>query len=192
MGKIQKITSTCKRYETELPQKQAGEIVKQKFPGEAKLYLEMDDQVLLGLYDRGVWRVRPDGQGIWDSFPWEHVQKLVIFNEEQELRLVRRGQYFLGRLRRDEACGSQAYVMDEEQKMWGEGQRADEAWSVLRSSRGASVWVPVVLGIDGGAIGLRVRKYFEFPNATEKRGLVAQIDERLLGFCPWPNHRGCV
>ena len=94
MGKIQKITSTCKRYETELPQKQAGEIVKQEFPGEAKLYLEMDDQVLLGLYDRGVWRVRPDGQGIWDSFPWEHVQKLVIFNEEQELRLVRRGLHF--------------------------------------------------------------------------------------------------
>ena len=106
--------------------------------------------------------------------------------------MVRRGLHFCGRLRRDGICNSLAYVMDEEQKMWGEGQRADEALSVLKSSRGASIWVPEVLGRVGGAIGLRVRKYYEFPDATEKRGLVSQIDERLLGFCPWPDNRGCV
>ena len=152
----------------------------------------MDDQVLLGRYDRGTWQVRTDGQGIQNAFPWENVQKMIIFDEEQELRLVRRGLHFCGRLRRDGVCNSPVYVIDEEQKMWGEGQGADEAWSVLKSSRGASIWVPEVLGRDGGAMGLRVRKYFEFPAATEKRGLVSQIDERLLGFCPWPDNRGCV
>lgn len=192
MGKIRQITSTCVRDEAELTQEQIEEIVREEFPGEARLYLEMDDQVLLGRYDRGTWQVRTDGQGIQNAFPWENVQKVIIFDEEQELRLVRRGLHFCGRLRRDVACGSPVYVMDEEQKMWGEGQRADEAWSVLKSSRGASIWVPEVLGRDGGAMGLRVRKYFEFPDATEKRGLVSQIDERLLGFCPWPDNRGCV
>ncbi|EEG55403.1 hypothetical protein CLOSTASPAR_02511 [[Clostridium] asparagiforme DSM 15981] len=119
------------RDEAELTQEQIEEIVREEFPGEAGLYLEMDDQVLLGRYDRGTWQVRTDGQGIQNAFLWENVQKMIIFDEEQELRLVRRGLHFCGRLRRDGICNSLAYVMDEEQKMWGEGQRADEAWACL-------------------------------------------------------------
>ena len=52
MGKIRQITSTCVRDEAELTQEQIEEIVREEFPGEARLYLEMDDQVLLGRYDR--------------------------------------------------------------------------------------------------------------------------------------------
>ena len=195
MGRIRNITSMCESWDGNLTQQQIEERIAQSFPKSAYVYLEMDDSVALGVYRNGTYEMRLGASAVWREIPWEYVQRLMIFDESQELRLFRRDRHFNGRLRRDCPCDAAVCAADEVQKLRGEvrehGPKA-AGWSRLSSRRGNSIWIPMALSAGSQCAGLQIRKYFEFPDATEGRGLIVQIDERIVGLGPWPQCEGSV
>lgn len=192
MGKIRTIVSNQKNIRMKAHEI-AGE-VECVFPSKAYLYVIMDDEVALGLYENGTFQIRlASGKRMW-SIPWEYVREIAIFSENQELKLCCFGDEYRGRLRVDDAKqGQNMYIMDEAQKLWGTIREESEGWSLLSSLRGTKIWVPVIFNNHEKVektIGILVRRYMDFPDASEKRGLIHCEDERFLEFCPWPQEGG--
>lgn len=188
MGKIRTIVSNQKNI-----RKRAHEIAEEiecLFPCQAYLYVIMDDEVALGLYENGRFQIRlASGKRLW-SVPWEYVREIAVFCKNQELRLRCFGDEYRGRLRVDAAKqGENTYIMDEAQKLWGTTKEEEEGWSLLSSHRGTRIWMPAVFHrretVEKTA-GIFVRRYMDFPDASENRGLIRCEDERFLEFCPWP------
>ena len=113
-----------------------------------------------------------------------------FFNQCQELRLRHVQNRFCGRYCVDEDdAGLEIYFMDEVQKLWGNVELEEDGYYLLTSLRGSRLWVPVIS--DGQSrihkqMGIRVRSYMDFPQASERKGLFWKKDERFLGICPWP------
>lgn len=219
MGKVQTIVSS-----QEMVRMKAHEIageVERLFSNQAYLYVIMDDEVALGLYENGVFQIRLASDKRLMSIPWEYVREIAVFSENQELRLRCCGDEFRGRYRVDDAKQEQkTYIMDETQKLWGTMAGEFAGWSLLASLRGTRFWVPFPLGdsekaekakntkkaksADNAekaekvektekvekAIGILVRRYMDFPDASEKVGLIHREDERFRGFCLWPQEGG--
>lgn len=195
MGKIRTIISKqepIKRKVHEI----AGD-VESLFSDKAYLYVIMDDEVALGVYENSVFQIRLASGEILFSIPWEYVKEIVVFCKSQELRLRRFGDEFRGRLRVDGTeDGQETYVMYEVEKLWGETKTKSDGWSMLSSLRGSTIWVPMIIGGSDKVedaekmIGIQVCRYMDFPDASEKRGLIHRKDERFLEFCPWPQEGG--
>lgn len=221
MREIRKITSKKEIWDEEMF-RDTEQKIKAFFKDTAYLYLELDDKVLLGLYEghrfcfygdvfedekklvsyekkvTGTVAVSKEWSSESLGEIWDWVQRFILFNGEQELRLYRNGDCFHGRLRRDIPCDDMIFVTDEEQKIWGSIVQVEENWNQVQSLRGSSIWVPSVSGNRDGkkrigkSVGVQVRSYFDFPDAAEGRGLVIQADERMMGICPWPGEEGSV
>lgn len=222
MGEIWEIESENKKWGEKMTCQDAEQRIKDSFQDQAYLYLELDNKVLLGRYEGGEFQFYgsplDDGcvpsshkeaqskpamrAGEWSSPTlgrmWESIQRVIVFTKEQELRLCRTQAWFYGRLRRDCPCGHTVSVIDEEQKIWGSIQQGTGKWHMVESRRGSRIWVPAEPEVSGKgnrkgkSMGVLVRKYFEFPDATEGRGLAVQIDERMVGIYPWIDEEGSV
>lgn len=192
MGKIRSIVSNQKNI-----RKKAHEIegeIESLFPCKAYLYVIMDDEVALGLYENSTFQIRlSSGKRLW-LIPWEYVREIAVFCENQELRLRCFGDEYRGRLRVDGGKqGANTYIMDEAQKLWGTTREESEGWSLLSSLRGSRIWVPVIFNNCENVektVGILVRRYLDFPDASEKCGLIHCEDERFLEFCSWPQEGG--
>ncbi|WP_343208485.1 type III-D CRISPR-associated protein Csx19 [Anaerolentibacter hominis] len=192
---MEKITSEKEVWKEIKSWPDAEQKIKEYFTDEALLYLELDDKVMLGRYDKGKYHFYNKGFDKLEEMS-ESLQRIILFTEQQELRLYRVKDQFYGRLRKDCPEGNEIFAVDEEQKIWGSIQQVEKKWNMLRSRRGSTIWVPVFSENEAGKekvgkdMGIQVRKYFEFPDATEERGLVIQVDERMVGIYPWPHEEG--
>lgn len=159
------------------------------FPDAAYLYVVLDSEVVMGVFQNGKIRICLASGAKINYIPWEYMQELRIFNQNRELRIRRFQERFCGRLRKDGEDGRESYIMDETQKLWGSVKRSEEGFHLLTSSRGSRIWVPEIIDNIGQIYqmaGIRVRTYMDFPPASEKKGLYRKEDTRFLGICPWP------
>ena len=166
-----------------------------------------------------------------EKFPWEYLQEVRLFDETREVRLRRDGSRFAGRVIQDDLndkvdgsvenierdtvkdtkkeAGNDTwkepvYCTDEVQKLWGEVKHSDQGWCLLESKRGTRIWVPVDFNVSRNDkwLGIRVRKYFSFPDLIQELGfcnggdnnsgfdgikeMVHYQDERFVELCWWP------
>lgn len=175
--------------------------------------------VALGRYENGVFTIRFGKEEMQsneevryplEEFPWEYLQEVRLFDKTREVRLRRDGSRFVGRVIKDEIADKRSvsdepvYCTDEVQKLWGEVKLSDQGWCLLESKRGTRIWVPVDLNVSRNDkwLGIRVRKYFSFPDLIQELGfcnggdnnsefdgikeMVHYQDERFVELCWWP------
>ncbi|MGP8313261.1 CRISPR-associated protein Csx19 [Enterocloster aldenensis] len=188
MSRVQKIISKTEKININ-KEEIAGE-VKRFFHERSYLYVVMDYGVGMGLYENGDFQIRMESEKKFVPIPWEYVQELAVFNQCQELRLRHVQNRFCGRYCVDEDdAGLEIYFMDEVQKLWGNVELEEDGYYLLTSLRGSRLWVPVISDGQGWIhkqMGIRVRSYMDFPQASERKGLFWKKDERFLGICSWP------
>lgn len=167
------------------------------FCAAADVYAVLEYAVAFGRYADGAIRLALAGEdGMPEklqSLPLSYAREIRVFCENCELRIVRSGESFCWRLRRDyveQTQGQELHVLDETHKIWGASKQSKivdtSPWSFLTSRRGSAIWVPSSYG-EHAEVGLRIRNYIEFASAKKENGIVHFVDERLLGFSPWPN-----
>lgn len=161
------------------------------FKDQAYVYAVLDYAVGLGIYENGEFSLRLDQDSIEKELPFEFLKELMVFDKNQELRAVRSGDLYLWRFRRDTEKESydqepELYCKDEVYKIWGNVRTSSgsDGWTLLQSKRGSQIYLPGAS--TGKEKGLCIRRYIQFPDATEGNGLIKFVDERLCGFCDWP------
>lgn len=179
-----------KRTSGQIQVEEAGKKIKENFH-KAYVYIVMTDGVALGKYTTDKFEIRTRDGVTLNTIPWENVQELAVFDDSKELR-IRKGLTGAGRLSSrllsDKEGSGELYVMDEVQKLWGSIEASENGWTKLSSARGSRIWVPKIFcsgDREEKIVGLKVRKYLDFPKATENQGLTRQEDERFVGFCGW-------
>ncbi|MSS63638.1 type III-D CRISPR-associated protein Csx19 [Velocimicrobium porci] len=171
--------------------------VRNKFNKEAYLYAVLEYGVALGKYKNELYIGLYDvGKQHSQKLPMEYVREFRVFDEEKELRFVRMKDNFIMRYCLDVDRFSNRkkeiiYYFDEKQKIFGSVKNElalikhdKEKWSILESKRGSKIVVPFQLKREE-ELGLMIRYYVQFPDATDEVGLVNVVDERLLKICDW-------
>lgn len=203
MGTIEKGSLTLLPLRSEMKSAQPVaedavlKLVEETMHGAADVYAVLEYAVAFGRYEAGAIALAladdAAGLGRLAPLPLPYVRELRIFQEARELRIVRSKDGFRWRLRQDFAVeaeqGQEIHVLDEVHKIWGASERSEmidaSPWSLLTSQRGSAIWAPGDYK-PHGEVGLRIRNYIEFARAEAGNGIVHFVDERLLGFAPWP------
>lgn len=138
---------------------------------DATLVIWQMQGIVWGKWQDGALSLAP-GEEIAPEF-W---QELRVFNEAEELHLLRGAGGFAGRYRRDEGeTGPDAYI-DSFSRFWGERKSAGNGYvALVDSARKLRLVVPA----EGGArwYGLATRNYV---GSDEETGLSGYIDYRFV------------
>ncbi len=175
--KLYKIKSTSNLVDNITAQQALGEIEKNFADKEAYFVAYLDYKVAIGCYKDNKF-ILPDD----DGFDPKYIQKIRIFNENQELFIWRNdADSFSGRLRLDDAGERECDVVDAYQVLWGTTATIDESnagWTKVTEDRGTELVLPFELNKDNLPVKLRTRNYIDYNDAHQ----AGYVDCRFVGF----------
>lgn len=153
------------------------QFVSGQFPSNGLVVAYLDYQVLVGKFQPGEFIF------YWpEQFQPRYMQRVRIFNENQELLIWRRSAWqYQYRFRQDEA-GAEKPVVDAEQVLWGTAAKdLDHGWSYLFEERGTQLVVPLAnlqLEQKQHRVKIKTRNYIGF----NEMGQAGYEDCRFIGL----------
>jgi CRISPR-associated protein (TIGR03984 family) len=142
----------------------------------------LDYKVIIGAYQNGTLRNYEQ-----DPIDPKYVQRLRVFNQDEELLLWRSGDGFKGRCRKD-GEGDEVDVVDAKQVLFGTDARAvgNGGYSEIFEERGTRLVLPfenLQVNEAQKRIALKTRNYIDY-NAAHQ---ATYVDCRFVGFA---DHNG--
>jgi CRISPR-associated protein (TIGR03984 family) len=137
----------------------------------------LDYKVLIGKINNNKFEFY-NSKNIYEKY----IQRLRLFNEQKELLIWRGKNGLEGRLRLDDE-GSEIFVVDACQVLWGtKKQELNNGWTKLSEDRGTELILPFK-GLDVNdkekRVFLKTRNYVDFHNKTQQ---ATYIDCRFVKF----------
>lgn len=154
---------------------QIHSIIDKYFPGEESYIVSyLDYKVLIGKFIQG--RLVFYNEEIFNP---EFLVKMRVFNQNKELLLWREiGQQYSARLRID-GEGSNSYLVEAEQLLWGRSKFVNKEWILLSELRGTEFYLPYRLEkADNNRFMIKTYNYIDYNNL----GQAGYVDCRFVIF----------
>jgi len=138
----------------------------------------LDYTVLVGLYKNSKFEFHDTAFDIIKNS--QYIQKIRIFNKDEEFLLWRSGNGFKGRYRKDEK-GDEIDVVDAEQVLFGTKAEPLGNFTKLTEKRGTELILPFTgLTVDDkkNRVFIKTRNYISYNEAHQ----ATYIDCRFMGF----------
>jgi len=131
---------------------------KEHIQKKSSVVLYLDYEVKIGEFENGSFRFFNE-----DSFDPKYVQRLRIFNKDEELYIWRSGDKIFGRLRKD-GEGEETTIVDVNQVLFGTKAVHENGWTRLWEERGTFLIIPGEFEADEHKkrVALRTRNYIEY------------------------------
>jgi len=124
----------------------------------------MDYKVLTGRYDRGTFHFYNN-----ESLEAKYLQKLRVFNSNEELLMWSSGGGFKGRHRRDDA-GEETYAVDAEQVLFGTDFEKYNDFTRIFEERGTELFLPfnnISVNENRKRVFIKTRNYIKYNKANQ-------------------------
>jgi len=134
--------------------------------------LYMDYEVRIGEFEKGNFRFFHE-----DAFDPKFLQRLRIFNKDEELHIWRSGKKLFGRLRKD-GKGDETPVVEADQVLFGTLAEPQNGWTRLSEKRGTALIIPGKFDADENTkrVAIRTRNYIGY---MEYKGF-RKVSEAML------------
>lgn len=125
------------------------ESIQRIFPGKAWAYSVEFDKVQIGVWNGSQLKFK-------DGYSEDNLLELRVFNNKQELRVVRKNDGFVLR----DSLGISGETLDQHFFVYGTSvNRTENGYSALNEQRGAELWFPVEIKEP---VKLGIRNYYRF------------------------------
>ncbi|MHB2148285.1 type III-D CRISPR-associated protein Csx19 [Calditrichota bacterium LG25] len=124
----------------------------------SSVVLYLDYEVRIGEFENGSIRFFHE-----DSFDPKFVQRMRIFNKDEELYIWRSGKKLFGRFRRD-GKGDVSIVVEANQVLFGTFTEVQNGWTLLSEKRGTFLIIPGEFEANERRkrVAIRTRNYIGF------------------------------
>ncbi len=152
--------------------------VSQQIPCKSFAVAYLDNEVLVGRFNGNTFDFYRK-----KTIDPKYLQKLRVFNENQELLLWRSSEALKGRLRTDTE-GGDVYVADAEQAIFGTRAKPLDGYTLIREDRGTALALPFseLIKLNEGTkenrVFLKTRNYIGYNEAYQ----ATYVDCRFVGF----------
>lgn len=162
---------------------QLGEIVGKKIISPSFFVAYLDYQVLIGRWENKKFLFfDPESDQTFFSFNPKYLQKLRVFNSNEELFLWRSNDVFRGRLRHDDE-GLGTFIIEAVQVLWGtEATNCKQGFCKISEERGAKLILPfssIIVDAKQNRIKLKTRNYIK---PIPETGQASYEDSRFVVF----------
>jgi CRISPR-associated protein (TIGR03984 family) len=143
---------------------------------DSKVIAYLDQRVLVGRYSNSTFSFY-DGQKLEKEF----IQRLRIFNRDEEFMIWRSGGTLKGRYRKDNTGNKKSWVVDNDQVLFGTKAYEFEGYIKLTEDRGTEIILPFTnLSIDDkkNRMKIKTRNYIGYSESH----LATYIDSRFIEF----------
>jgi CRISPR-associated protein (TIGR03984 family) len=140
----------------------------------------LDYKVLIGRYINGALSFYNN-----DEIELKYVQRIRIFNENEELLIWRSEGKFKGRHRLDNGKGNVTWAVDNWQVLFGtDAEKLNEEYTLIKEERGTEIILPVPnIFMDPkkkkNRVKIKTRNYIDFIEETHQ---ATYVDCRLVEF----------
>jgi len=151
--------------------------IKEYINSESFVVAYLDYKVIIGTYKNGNFNFYNDEQ-----IDLESIQRIRIFNEDEELMLWRSDGLLKGRLRKDNV-GLKCCIVDNNQILFGTRTESLNGYTLLKEDRGTEIIIPFqnfVMDekIKGDRVKITTRNYVDFNEIHQ----ATYVDCRFIGF----------
>jgi CRISPR-associated protein (TIGR03984 family) len=152
--------------------------VSQQIPCKSFAVAYLDNEVLVGRFNGNTFDFYRK-----KTIDPKYLQKLRVFNENQELLLWRSSEGLKGRLRTDTG-GDDVCVADAEQALFGTRAETLNGYTIIREDRGTELALPFpeLIKLNDGTkrnrVFLKTRNYIDYNEAHQ----ATYVDCRFAGF----------